>query len=390
MTSLHNDETLIVVVLPPASAALRVGGIHPAVRIARQLRRWTGVGRVLFVGGDSVAADDRRLAAQLGAELWAAAEFIACTGDGVPRTVVFAAGDLVLSGDGCEEIAWLPPAPANACAALADGTALEMGVAVELALLVDWLSAVAAGGVRRPPFAATITLPPQRVFGYVDGASAAAMDAAIAAALGRPQDPNFPRLTGRRFSKPISRPLARWDVSPNWVTTAAIAVGWLAAALIYSGTYAASIAGALFLVFSRILDDCDGEVARLTQRQSSFGEKYDIGADIAVYLAVFLALTLRLHTQYPDGQILFVFGALVVGAIATTILILGFVTGTDLPERSALARRLETTASGDFAYVFFPVAVLGVEAEFLYASAIGAHGFWLALLSVVLRDRATR
>jgi phosphatidylglycerophosphate synthase len=313
------------------------------------------------------------------------------TGELARHRVVFAAGDLVLTGDGCDGAGWTESTDGS-CAALVDGTVLDLGRAPAASeALWSWLRRVTRGdGERQPPFAQTFVLPPQRVAGTVDAASEGEFDRAIAATLGRPQDPNFPRLTGRRFSKPISRPLARMDVSPNWVTTAAIAVGWFAAWLIYSGSYPASVAGALCLVLSRILDDCDGEVARLTQRQSRFGEIYDIAADIAVYTAVFLALTARLHAQAPDGRVLGAFAVLALGAAATTILILRYVTGTDLPERSSLARRLETTASGDFAYVYLGVALAGIEEWFLYASAVGSHAFWVALSSIALRDRASR
>jgi len=389
MAAAFPDRALIVIAIPPGMSAVRVGGIPSAVRLARQLRRWSRADRVVFVCDESEQTSCGPLAAQAGADVWLSSDLAA--GELARHHVVFAAGDLVLTGDGCDGVVWTESADGS-CAALVDGIVLDLGLASAVSeALWSWLRGVAGGdGQRRPPFARTFVLPHQRVVGMVDAASEREFDRAIVETLGRPQDPNFPRLTGRRFSKPISRPLARLDVSPNWVTTAAIAVGWLAAYLIYSGSYLASVAGALCLVFSRILDDCDGEVARLTQRQSRFGEIYDISADIVVYTAVFLALTARLHAQAPDGRILVAFTVLVLGAAATTILILRYVTGTDLPERSSLARRLETTASGDFAYVYLVVALAGIEEWFLYASAIGSHAFWVALSIIVLRDRALR
>jgi phosphatidylglycerophosphate synthase len=231
-------------------------------------------------------------------------------------------------------------------------------------------------------------LPPQRYAGRASDPDAARrLDAAILGNLGHRQDPNFPRLTGRRISRAMSRRLAAAGVAPNLVTLGGIACGVLAAVAFARASYGWLLAGALLLVLSRLLDDCDGEVARMTVRSTRLGARLDVIGDVVVYTAVFTGLAVGLVRSDPHGGHLWALALLLSGAGMTTVIVLGAVTGTSLPEHSRLLKLLETGASGDFAYVFFPFALLDAVDFFFWGAAIGAQVYWMLLAIVVLRLR---
>jgi phosphatidylglycerophosphate synthase len=90
----------------------------------------------------------------------------------------------------------------------------------------------------------------------------------------------------RFFSIPVSRRLLRLSVSANQVTVAGFALALLAGLSFSFGTYWAGIAGAILYWASMVLDCSDGEVARATLSDSSFGAWLETATDYASYLAV--------------------------------------------------------------------------------------------------------
>jgi CDP-diacylglycerol--glycerol-3-phosphate 3-phosphatidyltransferase len=91
------------------------------------------------------------------------------------------------------------------------------------------------------------------------------------------------------FDKTARRFLA-WNLKPNHVTGAALAVGLSAGATLYFGRPVAA-AGLLWL--SGFLDAVDGSMARQSGKASLGGALFDIVSDRLVELAVFWALALR-------------------------------------------------------------------------------------------------
>jgi phosphatidylglycerophosphate synthase len=87
----------------------------------------------------------------------------------------------------------------------------------------------------------------------------------------------------------VLAPLAKRysEIHPLQLTGVAFTVGLLAAATATTGNY--SIALLLWLV-NRVLDGLDGEVARLTEKQSDWGGYLDIVCDFVVYALVPFAL----------------------------------------------------------------------------------------------------
>ncbi len=93
----------------------------------------------------------------------------------------------------------------------------------------------------------------------------------------------------QRLARILVRPLARLAVSPNQVTTATLALALAGAGLIGLGPPAQHWGAGLF-VLARFLDHFDGELARLTGRDSRFGYYYDYVVGALSYAALFLAI----------------------------------------------------------------------------------------------------
>jgi phosphatidylglycerophosphate synthase len=87
----------------------------------------------------------------------------------------------------------------------------------------------------------------------------------------------------------VLAPLAKRysEIHPLQFTGAAFAVGLLAAATAAVGNYWAAL---LLWLVNRVLDGLDGEVARLTGKQSDWGGYLDIVCDFVIYALVPFAL----------------------------------------------------------------------------------------------------
>jgi len=84
--------------------------------------------------------------------------------------------------------------------------------------------------------------------------------------------------------------LYRTPVTPNQVTLAATAAGFLAAALYGTGTPHATLAAGLCVTLKDLLDSADGQLARAKGMFSRAGRFLDSIGDFAVNLAVFAAI----------------------------------------------------------------------------------------------------
>ena len=94
-----------------------------------------------------------------------------------------------------------------------------------------------------------------------------------------------------RVFRPLAHPLvllfARLRVPPPAVVAAAGAAGLAAAVELGRGSL---VAAALFVQLKTVLDNADGQLARLTGRTSAFGRYLDSEVDLLVNAALFAAL----------------------------------------------------------------------------------------------------
>ena len=102
--------------------------------------------------------------------------------------------------------------------------------------------------------------------------------------------PRMPFPLVRHLSERVTPMLVRLPFTPNQITFASLLAG-LAGALCYlEGSRSWAIAGGVLFVVSYVLDNCDGEVARIKNMQSRFGKNLDDVADWLIHAALFMAL----------------------------------------------------------------------------------------------------
>jgi phosphatidylglycerophosphate synthase len=309
---------------------------------------WLGRSMAPVIGMDAAAVVDRDTVAALAAD---------------PRAVVLAA-------DG-HALLWRAP---HALAALA----LPQAVA-----LVTAGAARSAADRTLPPFAAaTRWAPPAGALLQAahDDAAGRAAARALFARLGRPGDGWLTRLVDRRISRALTRLLLPTGVTPNQVTVTSIAVGIVAGVLFATGSHAAAILGAMLFLASTIIDGCDGELARLTFRESLFGARLDVVGDNVVHLFLFGGIATGLYRRAHDPRLAIAGLLLVVGVIAAMATAYAcIVRRRPTPRQRAL---FEAFASREFAYLLFVLTFAGKLEWFLWASAAGTYVFVVALLAL--------
>ena len=83
-------------------------------------------------------------------------------------------------------------------------------------------------------------------------------------------------------------------VSPNWVTIAGIIIGVAAGICFYYTNLKINIIGMLLLVWANSYDSADGQLARMTGKQSSIGRMLDGLCGVIWFVVIYLAIGFRL------------------------------------------------------------------------------------------------
>ncbi len=85
--------------------------------------------------------------------------------------------------------------------------------------------------------------------------------------------------------------------SANAVTLLSLAFGLCGGILFYPQNRWVNLVGIVLVIFAAILDCCDGQIARLTHTSSQLGRVLDGAVDITNYLAIYIALGLRMMKE---------------------------------------------------------------------------------------------
>lgn len=213
--------------------------------------------------------------------------------------------------------------------------------------------------------------------------------------------PLFPII--RHLSKRVTPVLARLPVTANQITAASLAPGlgacWL---LMAGGRREGIIAGGLF-VFAYILDNCDGEIARLKGQSSTFGMWFDTVVDWIVHSAFFAALGFGVARVFDNDLWLWL------GLIAALGGTINFFLGLYLYVRDTKKDKTETDAAesvprepeslsewmifffreltrADFCFIVLGLSLFGWLWVLLPAAAIGSQVYWIMQFVKGARD----
>lgn len=210
----------------------------------------------------------------------------------------------------------------------------------------------------------------------------------------RPPTQPFPVI--RHLSFQLTRLLVRLPLTPNNITAISLVFGLLGAACFAFGTWSWSVLGSVLMTLSYILDNCDGEIARLKSMSSEWGARFDDIVDTLVDSAFFACL--GYGTWLATGNKLWLW----LGLAATAGAVMDFVVDTILLARAkgqptARSREEEATNARvpqdktdwlilvfhelvrtDFCFIVFGLAVFDVTWVLLPLAAIGAQIFWVA------------
>lgn len=192
--------------------------------------------------------------------------------------------------------------------------------------------------------------------------------------------------------------LAPSGITPNQLTIVGVLAG-LAAALCYlrGGTIWALAGAVLFFVYY-LLDNCDGELARLRGLQSRLGAQLDDIGDWAVHAALFLAI--GFHEAQTSGQAVWMWlgGVAAVGGTINSLLL--FANGSprgeeevshlsDLPEDASRIDVAGFVLRGLIKADFWLIVSVLTAADAIWillpAGAIGSQVFWLLYLRKTAR-----
>lgn len=224
----------------------------------------------------------------------------------------------------------------------------------------------------------------------------------IVRATGKPGDGIVSRHVNRHLSQACTRLLLRLfpNIRPAHATFGTAALALAMAAMLFSGTPAGLIAGALLFQAASIFDGVDGEIARATFRSSPQGAALDSMVDAMTNLACVAGVAWNQHVQGNERPAL-------AGAAGLVILGLGLWVLGRRSRRSAegmsfnalkdrlgrhpsrLRQWLTWLTMRDFYALAGAVLIAtGFPAFALYAFAIVAAGWLVVVLWTMMREPA--
>ena len=191
--------------------------------------------------------------------------------------------------------------------------------------------------------------------------------------------------------------LARLPVSANQFSAVSLLTGLASGLCMMQGEWTWAIVGGIFLVLSYVLDNCDGEIARLKNQSSRLGMHIDNFVDTAVHTFFFVAL--GIGTGRATGQNAWLWLGWIAAAGSAINYVAGFIVDardraaaaqaqdSDDPEKDTRWRmprdRRERTiyvfrelSRADFCFIVLVLAVFDLMWMLLPPAAVGAHAYW--------------
>jgi len=182
----------------------------------------------------------------------------------------------------------------------------------------------------------------------------------------------------------------RTPITPNQITALSLVFGLAAGVACLYGSYASLLTGAFFLFGGYVLDNCDGEIARLKNMRSVFGMRFDTFVDWIVHTFFFVCL--GWGATLSTGQQWWLWTGIAAGAGGTINYGLELYQNKTKPHASQLpdedsAKKDDDTdmdrfvfnarvVRSDFCFIVLFLSMGGVLWYLLPPAAIGAQAYW--------------
>jgi 1L-myo-inositol 1-phosphate cytidylyltransferase / CDP-L-myo-inositol myo-inositolphosphotransferase len=209
------------------------------------------------------------------------------------------------------------------------------------------------------------------------------------------------RYVARPISLRVSRLLAPLGVTPNQMTVVSMLIGLAAAPFFLVSDPKIQVIGGLLFAAHSILDGCDGELARLTYRESRFGGLLDFFSDNLVHIAVFACMAFGWSAQVSATWPLY-FGAGAVFGTAGSAYAVYWLTlrnkGQSGPVYTSvsagpsrqLTKILDELSRRDFIYLVLALSAFGLAQWFVAGAGIGAPIFCIMVVIAARADSAEK
>ena len=186
----------------------------------------------------------------------------------------------------------------------------------------------------------------------------------------------------QRIARVVARPLARTPLTPNAVTGLSIVIGLGAAWLFAQGGTSIHWGAGIFVV-AVWMDHLDGELARLTDKASTFGHYFDHVAAMINYVAMFSGAGIGL-SDGALGEWAPVCGVAAGLAVATIMTVRMWIETRQGKELTQMTVRFGFEIE-DTLYVVGPITWLGLLPPFVVAAGIGAPLFMVFVIREAVR-----
>ncbi len=201
----------------------------------------------------------------------------------------------------------------------------------------------------------------------------------------------------RHLSVHVTPVLAKLPVRASQITAVSLLAGLAGGLCMMQGDRTLGIIGGVLLVICYVLDNCDGEIARLKNQTSRLGMHFDTFVDAVVHTFFFAALGIGVReTTGEDAWLWLGWIAAAGSAINYVISIIvdprdrvadqrpGGSTGREGAAQPRTPRRrrqwfvfaFREFARADFCFIVLALAVFDLTWALLPAAAAGAHVYW--------------
>ena len=192
--------------------------------------------------------------------------------------------------------------------------------------------------------------------------------------------------------------LIRLPITPNLITAFSLVFGLAASATLYYFPEKSAVWAAVLLIFSYILDNCDGEIARRKNLTSTFGRRFDNVSDWLIHASFFYALGFTWQGTTGDPWWLWMGWAAAIGSSINYFLTVAYEqfdpetlseqqAGVTLPNGPYewFLFSFRELARADFCFLFLALTSFNIHWVLLPTAAIGAQVYWLTQLHTAAR-----